>query len=104
LLAEENKNLYFSLCYNKIYQQLEVQMKKFNLYLLVITSIGLISLTGCATKAENGALIGAGTGALIGQAIGGDTGSTVIGAGLGAIAGAAIGENEDRKDRQRYAY
>ena len=79
-------------------------MKKFNLYLLVIASIGLISLSGCATKAENGALIGAGAGALLGQAIGGNTGSTVIGAGVGAIAGAAIGENEDKKDRQRSGY
>ena len=79
-------------------------MKKINLYMLIIVSVGLITFTGCATKAENGALIGAGTGALLGQAIGGDTGSTVIGAGVGAIAGAAIGENEDRKDAQRYRY
>ena len=79
-------------------------MKKINLYMLIFASAGLITLTGCATKAENGALIGAGTGALLGQAIGGNTGSTVIGAGVGAIAGAAIGENEDRKDAQRYRY
>jgi outer membrane lipoprotein SlyB len=80
------------------------KMKKLNIVLLTIASIGLIGITGCATKAENGALIGAGTGALLGQAIGGNTGSTVIGAGVGAIAGAAIGENEDKKDRQRYGY
>jgi len=79
-------------------------MKKIKLLVLIVTSIGLLSLTGCATKAENGALIGAGTGALLGQAIGGDTGSTVIGAGVGAIAGAAIGGNEDRKDRERNGY
>ena len=79
-------------------------MKKINLTLLVLASSSLILFTGCATKAENGALIGAGSGALIGQAIGGDTGSTVIGAGVGAIAGAAIGGNEDRKDRERYGY
>ena len=79
-------------------------MKKINLTLLVLASSSLILFTGCATKAENGALIGAGAGALLGQAIGGNTGSTVIGAGVGAIAGAAIGENEDKKDRQRYRY
>ena len=79
-------------------------MKRVKSYIFVIASTGLISLTGCATKAENGALIGTGTGALIGQALGGNTGSTVIGAGVGAIAGASIGENEDRKDRYRYGY
>jgi len=79
-------------------------MKKIHLTLLVVASSSLILFTGCASKAENGALIGAGTGALLGQAIGGNTGSTVIGAGVGAIAGAAIGENEDRKDRQAYRY
>jgi len=77
-------------------------MKKLNLFVLI--TITTLLLTGCATKAENGALIGAGSGALLGQAIGGDTGSTVIGAGIGAIAGAAIGGNEDRKDRERYRY
>ena len=82
----------------------EIKMKKLNLLVLTVASIGLITLTGCATKAESGALIGAGTGALLGQAIGGNTGSTVIGAGVGAIAGAAIGDNEDQKDRQRAGY
>ncbi|SFV69939.1 Outer membrane lipoprotein omp16 precursor [hydrothermal vent metagenome] len=73
-------------------------MKKFNLSLLIVTAIAFIGLNACASKAENGALIGAGTGALLGQAIGGNRGSTIIGAGLGAIAGATIGENEDRRD------
>ena len=80
------------------------KMKKLNLLILTISSVGMFILTGCASKAENGALIGAASGALIGQAIGGNTGATVIGAGVGAIAGAAIGENEDRKDAQRYRY
>jgi outer membrane lipoprotein SlyB len=79
-------------------------MKILNTLVLVVASIGIITLTGCATKAENGALIGAGTGALLGQAVGGNTGSTIIGAGLGAIAGAAIGNNEDQKDAQRNGY
>ena len=79
-------------------------MKKVNLFVLAVASIGFLTFTGCASKAENGALIGAGTGALLGQAIGGNTGATIIGAGVGAIAGASIGENEDRKDRARYGY
>lgn len=76
-------------------------MTKTNLLLITIASTSLIAFTGCATKTESGALIGAGTGALLGQAIGGNTSATVIGAGVGAIAGAAIGENEDNKDRVR---
>jgi len=79
-------------------------MKKIKLLVLTLATTGLIALTGCASKAENGALIGAGAGALLGQAIGGNTGATVIGAGVGAIAGASIGDNEDRKDRARYGY
>ena len=77
-------------------------MKKVNLLFITIISVGLLSLTGCATKTETGALIGAGAGALAGQAIGGNTSSTVIGAGVGAIAGAAIGEHQENKDRYRY--
>ncbi|RLA63961.1 MAG: hypothetical protein DRQ78_06440 [Epsilonproteobacteria bacterium] len=79
-------------------------MKKLKLSILILTSIGLFAFTGCASKTENGALIGAAGGALLGQAIGGNTGATIIGAGVGAIAGAAIGENEDKKDRQKSGY
>lgn len=74
-------------------------MKKSKLLITSIATIGLISFTGCATKTQSGAAIGAGTGALLGQAIGKNTSSTVIGAGIGAIAGAAIGQNEEIKDR-----
>jgi len=79
-------------------------MKKLNLLLVTLATAGALTLTGCATKTENGALIGAAGCALLGQAIGGNTGSTVIGAGVGAIAGAAIGENQDKQDRQRAGY
>jgi len=79
-------------------------MKKINLLLDTVTAVSVIVLTVCSTKAQSGALIGAGSGALIGQAIGGSTGATVIGAGIGAIAGGAIGGNEDRKDRERRRY
>ena len=77
-------------------------MKRFTLT-LVIASSSLLLLSGCATKAETGALIGAGTGAVVGSAVDGK-GGAVIGAGLGAIAGAAIGGHEDRKDRERSGY
>jgi len=76
-------------------------MKTTKVLFITLASISLMSFTGCATKAQSGAAIGAGTGALLGQAIGGNTSSTIIGAGVGAIAGAAIGENEDNKDRAR---
>ncbi len=79
-------------------------MKKLQLLVTTTAILGIFSLSGCASKAENGALIGAGSGALIGQAIGKNTASTVIGAGVGAIVGATIGENEDRKDAQYYRY
>jgi len=74
-------------------------MKRIDLLLMIVASVSLISFTGCATKTQSGAAIGAGTGALLGQAIGGNTGATILGAGVGAIAGAAIGQNEDNKDR-----
>jgi outer membrane lipoprotein SlyB len=79
-------------------------MKKLHLSIATLTLLGFLSLTGCATKAENGALIGAGTGALLGQVVGKNTSSTIIGAGLGAIAGAAIGENEAKKEALSHSY
>lgn len=73
-------------------------MKKLNLILLTVASASFIVLSGCATKTQTGAAVGAGTGALLGQVIGGNTTSTLIGAGLGAAAGGAIGYNEEKKD------
>ena len=78
------------------------KMKKFHLSLALAATVSLIVLSGCATKAETGALVGAGTGALLGQAIGRNTGATIAGAAVGGLAGAAIGANEDKKDRERY--
>ncbi|KXK30705.1 MAG: hypothetical protein UZ16_OP3001003081 [Candidatus Hinthialibacteria bacterium OLB16] len=48
--------------------------------------VGVV-LSGCASKTQTGALLGAGAGALAGQAIGGDTKGTLIGAGVGGLAG-----------------
>jgi len=59
-------------------------MKRFHIITLTLASVAAIGMTGCAeTRAEKGALIGAGGGALLGQAIGHDTKSTMIGAALG---------------------
>jgi len=76
-------------------------MKKLNLTVLVLASASMIALTGCYSKAQRGAAVGAGTGALVGSAVGGSRGAAT-GAAIGGVAGAAIGHNEDRKDRRRY--
>jgi hypothetical protein len=56
-----------------------------------------LSLTGCATQGQGGALIGGGIGALAGQAIGRDTQSTLIGAAVGTGIGYMIGNEKDKK-------
>src|SRR6185295_2293632 len=62
---------------------------------------------GCATKAQTGAIIGAGAGGAAGAVIGKATGSTVrgaiIGAAVGGAAGAIIGHQMD-KQAQELAY
>lgn len=61
-------------------------------------------LAGCATKAQTGAVIGAGGGAVVGGAIGAATGSTakgaIIGAVVGGAAGAIIGDQMDRQAKE----
>lgn len=59
-----------------------------------------IAISGCATKSDNGALIGAALGAAVGSAIGGRDGA-LIGAGLGAIVGRGIGADMDATDKAR---
>ncbi|WP_309499920.1 glycine zipper domain-containing protein [Sulfurovum sp.] len=75
-------------------------MNRLNLTILVLASIGLITITGCANKTQTGAAVGAGSGALIGHAVGGNSGAWA-GAAIGGIGGALIGNNEDEKDRAR---
>lgn len=62
-------------------------------------SILMISLAlgGCATKAQTGALVGAGVGA--GALIGGGTGA-VVGGAVGAVAGGLIGASLDESDQE----
>lgn len=66
-----------------------------------------ISVSGCETNQQTGALVGAGTGALIGASLGRGTSGRLLGAGigaaLGAIVGSEIGRRLDERDRQMYA-
>jgi len=59
---------------------------------------------GCATKAQTGAIIGAGAGGAAGAVIGKATGSTVrgaiIGAAVGGTAGAIIGDQMDKQAKE----
>ena len=64
----------------------------------------MLSLGGCATKGQTGALTGAGAGALIGGLANmhGSWGATaLIGAGVGAGVGYLIGNEQDKKDAQQ---
>jgi len=69
------------------------------LCVVVLLAFGLV-LSGCATKAQTGALLGAGGGALAGQAIGHDTKGTLIGAGIGGLGGALAGDYLEKKENQ----
>lgn len=58
----------------------------------------------CASKAQTGAVVGAGGGAVVGGVIGAASGSTakgaIIGAAVGGAAGAIIGDQMDRRARE----
>jgi uncharacterized protein YcfJ len=80
-------------------------MKQHHIITLLLTIALTAGVSGCAqTRAEKGALIGAGSGALLGQAIGHDTKSTMIGAALGGVAGAVIGNYQDKQHPNRKYY
>src|SRR6266576_2282057 len=64
-----------------------------------------MSSVGCESKAQTGALVGAGGGALLGGAIGSLSHSragagAAIGAGVGALGGYLIGNEADKKDQK----
>ncbi|HEV8291121.1 MAG TPA: glycine zipper domain-containing protein [Tepidisphaeraceae bacterium] len=64
-----------------------------------------ISSVGCESKAQTGALVGAGGGALLGGAIGSLSHSragagAAIGAGVGALGGYVVGNEMDKKDQK----
>ncbi len=74
--------------------------------LIIWTSVIALTLAGCATKMQTGALVGSGIGAAVGagvgQAVGRDTRSTLLGAGIGAavggLTGGAIGRYMDNQE------
>jgi len=71
-----------------------------NVFVVIVCILALtVSLTGCNTTSEEGALIGgglgAGTGAIIGHASHHTAAGALIGLGLGALTGAIIGQQMD---------
>lgn len=69
--------------------------------LSLLLAAGLTSLSGCATRAQTGAVVGASGGAVVGGVVGKVAGSTakgaIIGAVVGGTAGALIGARMDRQ-------
>ncbi|NMC74513.1 MAG: OmpA family protein [Geobacteraceae bacterium] len=63
--------------------------------LVLVVALFAFTVSGCATKAQTGALVGTGVGAAVGaglgQAIGRSTSATLIGAAAGAVAGGLVG-------------
>lgn len=76
---------------NVICEKEKIAMKK----LVILTALLALTVSGCATRAQTGALVGtgvgAGVGAGLGQAIGRSTSATLIGAAAGAVAGGLVG-------------
>jgi outer membrane protein OmpA-like peptidoglycan-associated protein len=64
----------------------------------------VLSVGSCATKAQTGAIIGAGGGAVVGAVIGKAAGNTaagtILGAAVGGVAGAIIGDYMDGQARE----
>jgi uncharacterized membrane protein len=80
-------------------------MRYFSMTKILFALLVAFAISGCAeTRAEKGALIGAGGGALLGQAIGGNTKSTLIGAAVGGVTGALIGDYQDKQHPDRKYY
>ena len=79
-------------------------MKRFMLaFPAIVVLTAALLLAGCATKAENGALIGGGVGAgaIVGHQLGSTAGGAAIGGAVGAASGAVIGHQMDKNDRGR---
>ncbi|MFT2089451.1 OmpA family protein [Paraglaciecola sp. 2405UD69-4] len=78
-------------------------MQIFTKKTLLVTSLSLALVTGCAssTNTQKGAGIGAAVGALVGKGTGdNDKSRYVWGAALGAIAGTAIGSYMDKQEQE----
>lgn len=80
-------------------------MKK--ILVFVIASFFILSLNGCASKEEAGALSGAAIGAVVGSSIGGGRGRAIaimLGVAAGAHIGQTIGKYMDEQDRMRTSW
>jgi len=80
-------------------------MKPLTLALAAASVVMLfVSLTGCQTRAQEGALLGgalgAGTGAIIGSTTGHAAGGALIGGAVGAFSGAIIGDQLDQANKR----
>lgn len=68
---------------------------------LAVAAAALVTMTGCATREQTGALVGAVAGGFLGAGVGAGAGSViggVVGAGLGGLVGGAVGKHFDRHD------
>ena len=75
-----------------------------NKSILVLATIGTLTISACATKQETGAAVGAVTGAAIGSTIGDGSGqflATAVGMMIGAIVGDEIGRSIDITDERQ---
>ena len=74
-------------------------MKRFRYISVAGVALFLIlSMSGCATKAGTGAMVGAASGGLIG-AMAGNSKTAAVGAAAGAVVGGLVGKSMDEKER-----
>jgi outer membrane lipoprotein SlyB len=84
--------------HNRAKQKGYVQMRDRLFILMVIVFGASTFLSGCESKAQTGAGLGAIIGGGVGQAAGGDTESTLLGAAIGAGAGYIIGSQQENEE------
>ncbi|MCH2135577.1 MAG: glycine zipper domain-containing protein [Phycisphaerales bacterium] len=75
-----------------------MRISRSTLVLTTSTLFASLTMMGCETKTQTGALVGGSAGAASGAVIAGPVGAVVGGAG-GAVTGALIGSEEDKKDQ-----
>jgi Glycine zipper len=57
---------------------------------IAIAALMAVTLSACATREQNGALLGGATGAAVGAIASNSVGGAVVGGAIGAVAGATI--------------
>lgn len=60
----------------------------------VIVILAGLTMAGCATREQEGALVGGAAGAAIGGVAAGSVGGAVVGGAIGALAGAVLVRND----------